>query len=275
MSHRARRTVCSITSARASPLIALQIDCGAVGNPARMARRLPRTWTKPMNTARPFDAVRGALDALPLFIPAIPFAFVFGVVVAKAGIPAWLGWSSSPIIFGGAIQVTLFTLIGEGASIAAAVSAALIVGARHMLYSVTLAPRFQNQPAWFRWVGSYVLIDQVFVLSQINQIDDPVAFRKYFLAAGFTFWALWMVFTATGIVIGPTIPESWGVEFAAPVLFVSLMMAASHRPDKLAAALIAMGLTYQFAALPNRIGILIAVIVTVCLMLLVNREKKA
>jgi len=228
-----------------------------------------------MNTARPFDAVRGALDALPLFIPAIPFAFVFGVVVAKAGIPAWLGWSSSPIIFGGAIQVTLFTLIGEGASIAAAVSAALIVGARHMLYSVTLAPRFQNQPVWFRWVGSYVLIDQVFVLSQINQIDDPVAFRKYFLAAGFTFWALWMAFTAAGIVIGPTIPESWGVEFAAPVLFVSLMMAASHRPDKLAAALIAMGLTYLFAALPNRIGILIAVIISVCLMLLVNREKKA
>ncbi|MBT5489470.1 MAG: branched-chain amino acid permease, partial [Halieaceae bacterium] len=32
-------------------------------------------------------------------MPAIPFAFVFGVVVANAGIPEWLGWSSSPIIF--------------------------------------------------------------------------------------------------------------------------------------------------------------------------------
>ena len=64
--------------------------------------------------------VRGSIDALPLFIPAIPFAFVFGVVVANAGIPGWLGWSSSPIIFGGAIQVTLFTLLGEGASVAAA-----------------------------------------------------------------------------------------------------------------------------------------------------------
>ena len=78
-------------------------------------------------------ARQGCLDALPLFIPALPFAFVFGVVVAEAGIPQWLGWSSSPIIFGGAIQVTLLTLIGEGASVAAAVSAALIVGARHML----------------------------------------------------------------------------------------------------------------------------------------------
>ena len=218
-------------------------------------------------------ARQGCLDALPLFIPALPFAFVFGVVVAEAGIPKWLGWSSSPIIFGGAIQVTLFTLIGEGASVAAAVSAALIVGARHMLYSVTLAPKFQNQPSWFRWIGSYVLIDQVFVLSQIKPIDEPVAFRRYFLSAGFTFWTLWMICTALGVVLGPAIPPEWGVEFAAPVLFVSLMMAASDRRDKLAAAGLAMTTTYLSAGLPNRAGILVAVISAVVVMMLFRKQK--
>ena len=218
-------------------------------------------------------ARQGCLDALPLFIPALPFAFVFGVVVAEAGIPKWLGWSSSPIIFGGAIQVTLFTLIGEGASVAAAVSAALIVGARHMLYSVTLAPKFQNQPSWFRWIGSYVLIDQVFVLSQIKPIDEPVAFRRYFLSAGFTFWTLWMICTALGVVLGPAIPPEWGVEFAAPVLFVSLMMAASDRRDKLAAAGLAMTTTYLSANLPNRAGILVAVISAVVVMMLFRKQK--
>lgn len=226
-----------------------------------------------MTNAFTSPALRGGLDALPLFIPALPFAFVFGVVVDQAGIPEWLGWSSSPIIFGGAIQVTLFTLIGEGASVAAAVSAALIVGARHMLYSVTLAPRFQDQPSWFRWVGSYVLIDQVFVLSQIKPIDEPTAFRRYFLAAGFTFWSLWMVCTALGVVLGPAIPPEWGVEFAAPVLFVSLMMAASDRRDKLAAAGLAMTITYLSAGLPNRAGIVIAVISTVTVMMLIKRQK--
>ena len=218
-------------------------------------------------------ARQGCLDALPLFIPALPFAFVFGVVVAEAGIPQWLGWSSSPIIFGGAIQVTLLTLIGEGASVAAAVSAALIVGARHMLYSVTLAPKFQNQPGWFRWIGSYVLIDQVFVLSQIKPIDEPVAFRRYFLSSGFTFWTLWMTCTALGVVLGPAIPPEWGVEFAAPVLFVSLMMAASDRRDKLAAAGLAMTVTFLSAGLPNRVGILVAVISTVIVMMLIRKKK--
>ena len=226
-----------------------------------------------MNAPAPQPALRGALDALPLFIPALPFAFVFGVVVAEAGIPELLGWSSSPIIFGGAIQVTLLTLIGEGASVAAAVSAALIVGARHMLYSVTLAPKFQNQPGWFRWIGSYVLIDQVFVLSQIKPIDEPIAFRRYFLSAGFTFWTLWMTCTALGVVLGPAIPPEWGVEFAAPVLFVSLMMAASDRRDKLAAAGLAMTITFLSAGLPNRVGILVAVISTVTAMMLFRKQN--
>jgi predicted branched-subunit amino acid permease len=122
-------------------------------------------------------------------------------------------------------------------------------------------------------VGAYVLIDQVFVLSQIKRIDDPAAFRRYFLGAGFTFWALWMASTALGVVLGPAIPPEWGVEFAAPVLFVSLMMAASDRQDKLAAAAVAMGMTYLLASLPNRAGILIAVVVSVCIMLIATRRR--
>jgi predicted branched-subunit amino acid permease len=82
-----------------------------------------------------------------------------------------------------------------------------------------------------------------------------------------------MVFTALGVVLGPAIPPEWGVEFAAPVLFVSLMMAASERQDKLVAAAMAMGVTYLLASLPNRAGILIAVIVSVCFMLFATRSR--
>jgi hypothetical protein len=51
------------------------------------------------------------------------------------------------------------------------------------------------------------------------------------------------------------------------------MMAASDRQDKLAAAAMAMGVTYLLASLPNRAGILIAVIVSVCFMLFATRSR--
>ena len=146
--------------------------------------------------------VRAAFkDMLPLFLPALPFALLFGVMVVESGVPHLLGWSSSIIMFGGSAQMTLITLVGEGAAVSAAVTTTLIVTARHILYSVTLAPRFQVQPRWFRWVGPYVLIDQVFALTQVRELSDDRDFRHYYLAAGFTFWFMWAVFTGLGIIL--------------------------------------------------------------------------
>ncbi len=165
------------------------------------------------------DLIRqGILDVLPMFVPAVPFALVLGVVIVDSGVGSLLGWSSAPLIFGGAAQISLLSLLGEGASVSAAVSAALIIGARHLLYSANLAPRFQEQPRWFRWLGPYMLIDQVFALSILRKETDPVAFRVYYLTIGSTFWTLWVTTCALGLIVGPLIPASWKLAFAAPVL---------------------------------------------------------
>jgi predicted branched-subunit amino acid permease len=217
---------------------------------------------------------KGIKDAIPLFIPAIPFALVFGIAVGESGIYAWLGWSSSPIMFGGAAQITLLTLLGEGASVAASVTAALIVGARHLLYSVTLAPRFRNQPTWFRWLGPYVLIDQVFALTMVDRQEPPDVFRGYYLGCGFTFWTLWMAFTAIGLFVGPAVPTTWQLAFATPVLFTGLLVMGVNRWEKAVVALLAAGLTVLFADLPNRSGLLLGVLLAVTSGLLLELRRR-
>jgi predicted branched-subunit amino acid permease len=207
----------------------------------------------------------GVLDSLPIFVPAVPFALVFGVVVGESGIAPWLGWSSSPIIFGGAAQITLLSLLGEGAGVAASVTAALIIGARHLLYSLTMAPRFRGQPRWFRWLGPYVLIDQVFALSMLRRHDDPAQFRAYFLAVGITFWFLWMLCTALGLFVGPLVPRGWNLGFAAPVLFTSLLVVAIDRREKVVVAIVAATIAAIFAELPNRSGLLVGAVAGITL----------
>jgi len=220
------------------------------------------------------SVLRGIQESIPLFIPAIPFALVFGIVVGESGIPALIGWSSSPIIFGGAAQITLLSLLGEGASVAAAATAALIVGARHLLYSVTMAPKFQGQPAWFRWLGSYVLIDQVFALAVVHRELAPDQFRQRYLSAGFTFWTLWMTFTALGLFVGPIIPSEWNLAFAAPVLFVGLLTVSIDRWQKALVAVVAMIVTVALADLPNRSGLLVASVLGIALGLVLERFRR-
>jgi 4-azaleucine resistance transporter AzlC len=200
---------------------------------------------------------RGFIDAVPLFIPAIPFALVLGLAITESGIGNLVGWSSSPIIFGGSAQLTLVTLLGSGTAVVAATTAALVVNARHLMYSAALAPAFQGQPRWFRWFGPYLLIDQLFAMSTLRLDDDPRDFRTYYLVAGLTFWVIWLVTTALGLLIGPVVPEGWHLEFAVPILFVGLLILGIDNWPKVVAAAVGAGVTLVSAGIPNRGGLLV------------------
>lgn len=218
---------------------------------------------------------RGIADALPLFVPAIPFGLVIGLAIVESGMNVFSGWSGSWLIFGGAAQLTLVSLLGSGVAVLAAITAGLVVNARHLMYSAAMAPTFQRQPAWFRWLGPYVLIDQMFALASIEAPDsDPVAFRSYYLAAGATFWTLWQLTTALGIVIGPAVPEEWNLEFAVTLLFVALLVIGIDRSSKLIAALVGAGVTFLAAGLPNRSGLLVGALAGILVGTIVERARQ-
>ncbi|HUG32176.1 MAG TPA: AzlC family ABC transporter permease [Acidimicrobiia bacterium] len=200
---------------------------------------------------------RAITDSLPLFVPALPFALVIGLAIVEAGINPFSGWSGSWLIFGGAAQLTLISLLGSGAAVAAAATAALVVNARHLMYSAAHAPTFQKQPSWFRWLGPYLLIDQMFALTIIEADRDPDTFRTYYLAAGATFWTLWQATTALGLALGPVVPLEWNLEFAVPLLFIGLIVLGIDKWPKAVAALVGGGVTFLVAGMPNRTGLLV------------------
>lgn len=216
---------------------------------------------------------RGVTDALPLFVPAVPFALVIGLAIVEADINLFSGWSGSWLIFGGAAQLTLVSLLGSGAAVLAAITAALVVNARHLMYSAAMAPVFQKQPSWFRWVGPYVLIDQMFALTVIEADRDPDFFRTYYLAAGATFWTLWQITTALGIAIGPVVPEEWNLGFAVPLLFIGLLVLGVDKSSKLVAALSGAGVTYLFANLPNRTSLLVGALAGIVIGTVIERLR--
>jgi predicted branched-subunit amino acid permease len=167
-------------------------------------------------------------------------------------------------MFGGSAQMTLITLVGEGAAVSAAITTTLIVTARHILYSVTLAPRFQVQPRWFRWLGPYVLIDQVFALTQVRDLSDDDDFRRYYLTAGFTFWGMWVLFTGLGIVLAPIIPEGIGIEIAITLMFLGLLLMAIRRRAQVVTAALSAGIALGFAHFDNQLGLIVAVVASLC-----------
>lgn len=198
---------------------------------------------------------------MPLVVAAIPFGLVVGLAITESGIGSFIGWTGAPIIFAGAAHLTLVTLLGTGTAVVAAVSAALVINARHMMYSAALAPTFQKQPRWFRWLGPYALLDQMFAIVVLRKDDDPDDFRTYYLAAAATFFTFWNIMVALGLLIGPVVPETWQLGFAIPVMFVGIVVMSIDRYPKAVAAVVGAGVSYVAAGLPNRAGLLVGALV--------------
>jgi 4-azaleucine resistance transporter AzlC len=205
---------------------------------------------------------RAIADAIPLFLPAIPFGFVLGLAVTEGAMPAAIGWASAPLVFAGAAQLAVITLAGT-ASVWAVIVAGLVINTRHVMYSAAMAPTFQRQPRWMRWLGPYLLIDQVFALA-VLQIDRPPAeFRRYYLTAGLFFWVNWQWATALGMLVGPIVPDSWQLEFAPPVMFVGLVLIGVNRKPQAVAAIVGGTVGLVSAGLRDRLGILVGAVVGV------------
>jgi predicted branched-subunit amino acid permease len=125
-----------------------------------------------------------------------------------------------------------------------------------------------------RWVGPYLLIDQQFALAMLRADDDPKAFRTYYLSSGLVFWTLWQIITAVGIVLGPTVPQSWRLEFAVSILFLGLIVMGIDKYPKLVAALVGAGVTYLSAGLPNRAGLLVGAFVGILVGTIAERLRE-
>lgn len=210
----------------------------------------------PSHAAETRSPVRtGVLDILPLAVPAVPFGLVLGLAIVDSPIDNFLGWATSWIVFAGAAQLVLVTLIGG--PVIGAVTAALVVNSRHFMYSVAMAETFRHQPRWFRWLGPYTLIDQIFAISTTRLDNDPDWFRHYYLAASAVVWLLWQISVTIGILVGGTVPDAWRLEFAIPVLFATLLVLGLHRRPAIVAAAVGFLAAAVSAPLPNRVSILI------------------
>ena len=202
---------------------------------------------------------RAIADATPLFLPAIPFGFVLGLAMTESSMPTVVAWLTSPLLFAGAAQLAVVTLAGT-ASVWAVIVAGLVINTRHVMYSAALAPAFQQQPRWVRWVGSFVLIDQIFALAVMHADRPPAEFRRYYLTAGFFFYLNWQWATALGMLVGPIVPSSWRLEYAPPIMFVGLVLIGIRRVPQAVAAFVGGAVGLVAAGLPDRLGILVGAI---------------
>jgi predicted branched-subunit amino acid permease len=188
-----------------------------------------------------------------------PFGLAFGVAAGQSTIGGLLGYATSPIIFAGAAQLTTVQLFDEGSAAAVIIVTALVVNARHLMYSAALAPHFKEFSRGWRFALPYIMTDQAFAVSitRYEEVIDPGYRRRFFVGAGLGLWITWQITTGLGTIAGATVPESWSLDFAIPLVFLALLIPAVKTRPGLVAAITGGTVAVAGASIPYGLGLII------------------
>jgi len=210
-------------------------------------------------TSRFFE---GARAVSPILIGVVPFGLIFGVTASAASVSTWATWASSFIIFAGAAQLAVVDILGSGGTAAVAILTAVVINARHLMYSADLGSYTGSEPLRSKISMAYVLTDQAYLIWK-QEFPDPGAstgYRSYYLGGALTLWMSWQISTSAGFVLGAAIPASWSLEFAIPLTFLALLVLAVKDKPGLVAAVAGGAVALAAVSMPYNLGLVMGAI---------------
>ncbi len=205
--------------------------------------------------------IAGTRDVGPILVGVVPFALVAGAAVTDAGLSVLESVGCSVIVFAGAAQLALTQLWGDGAPLFVIIATALVINARFIMYSASIAPVLAPEAGKARPFLGYLLTDQAYAVTIMRGREDGMSPVPYYVGAGFALWATWQAGTLVGALVGAVIPVSWQLDFAVPLVFLSLLVPALKVRADVEVALVS-GVTAALLVpvMPLRSGLLVAIL---------------
>lgn len=199
----------------------------------------------------------GAREFAPIILGVIPFGAIAGIAAVDAGLTVTQAIGMSVIVLAGASQLATIELLAQDAALATIVLTALVINARFVMYSASLAGYVMPMSRSRKATIAYLLTDQAYAFSinRFTRRSEPPRVRfAYYAGVGMSLWMVWQISTAAGAVLGAFVPEDLSLDFAIPLVFIALLVPALRdRSDVLAAvtaavlAVVAMGLPYNLS----------------------------
>lgn len=221
----------------------------------------------------PADVREGARDVAPVVVSVLPYGLVVGGAAVGAGFSVAQAAGLSLLVNAGASQLAVIELLGDDAPLAVAVVTALVINARLLMYSASIAPHLRDVPLGWRAIGSYFLIDPAYALSIVRiEGDADVDPLSYYLGVATPLLPAWVGSTAVGAVVGAMIPEWLPLSFAVPMVFLALVVPTVGDRPAAAAAGTGAAVAVLGAGLPLNLGLLTGGLVGVAAGLLIERR---
>jgi len=173
----------------------------------------------------------GLAASLSIVVGYLPIAFSFGLAAMQAGLDPLVVAASSVVVYAGASQFLLITLLAPGANVLAAIPTVLLMNARHVFYGPALLARLPHKHRQLPTPAlAFGLTDEVFAtaMSQLERIA-PAQKEAWYLGLQIGAYAAWVGGTVLGVMLhtrfqDPPVFIREALSFILPALFFALLL---------------------------------------------------
>ena len=200
------------------------------------------------------------------------YGISFGALAVAAGLSVWQAVALSALMFTGGSQFAFIGVLSGGGSLAAAATAASLLGLRNAVYGVQINALLRPRRA-VRPLQAHLTIDES-TATAVAQVSADER-RRGFWAAGVGVWVLWNLFTLLGALLGERLgdPAAWGLDGAAVAAFLGLLWPRLTNRDAHAIAIAAAFVTLVAVPLvPPGIPIILAAAVSAAMTVAQHRR---
>jgi len=207
---------------------------------------------------------RARAQALSIALAVTPFGVAFGAAATDAGLETWQTAGFSLFVFAGSAQFAAVEILGDGGSVAAAVTAGLLLNLRSVAFGVALV---DAMPAsrWKRALAAQLMIDETAAVATVQPDRDTSRYAYWF--TGLALFAMWNVSTLVGATVvasSADLIHDLGLDATVPAAFLALLWPRldqpTHRVVAVAGAAIAV-LTTPFV--PPGLPVILALVTVV------------
>ena len=207
----------------------------------------------------------GARTYAPLVVPVTIWGLVTGVARVNAGMPRGIGIILSLTVYAGSAQLATLPLLALGTPLPVVWVTALLVNLRFSIFSAASRSYFADLTWSQRLFAGYTNGDLAFAVFSRRFGSDLERGSQhqhgFFYATAIINWFAWHVPSVIGIIVGSFAPTSWGLELAATMALLAVLIPMAAEVPAAAGVVVTGILAVLTASMPMKLGLLLSVLV--------------
>ena len=192
-----------------------------------------------MATEKRQHIIHGLHDGIPIAMGYFAVAFSLGIIAAKAGLTAPVGFLSSFFTRASAGEYGTYLLVSVNATYVEVIAMSLVTNLRYMLMSAALSQKIAPGTSWpHRMLMAICVTDEVFGISVAHPSYKPPAYTYSAALISTLFWASGC---AVGIIAGSLLPQHMVVALSMSLygMFLAVIIPPARNDRNVLYALIA------------------------------------